>query len=109
MRSIRVAATGVSVALLIGACASDPVTDTSREVNFTPCSETECSGNLPSGAEFEILLPEDWGGSLAIFSHGLRPGDEDEADEATEADANVPLRAEGKFAARGLRHNHRTS
>ena len=79
MRSIRVAATGVSVALLIGACASDPVTDTSREVNFTPCSETECSGNLPSGAEFEILLPEDWGGSLAIFSHGLRPGDEDEA------------------------------
>lgn len=61
------------MALVIGACASDPVTDTSREVGFTPCSETECSGTLPSGAEFEILLPEDWGGSLAIYSHGLRP------------------------------------
>jgi pimeloyl-ACP methyl ester carboxylesterase len=76
MRWIRVATTVVVAALLISACGSDPVTDTSRGVEFTPCSETECSGTLPSGAEFEILLPEDWGGSLAIFSHGLRPGSE---------------------------------
>jgi pimeloyl-ACP methyl ester carboxylesterase len=27
---------------------------------------------LPSGADFEILLPEDWGGTLALYSHGLR-------------------------------------
>lgn len=79
MRSFRVAATGAAVALVISACGSDPVTDTSQEVSFTPCSETECSGILPSGAEFEILLPEDWGGSLVIFSHGLRLGAEDEA------------------------------
>jgi len=58
--------------LTLTACGSDPVTDASQNVAFTSCSQTECAGTLPSGAEFEILMPEDWSGSLAIFSHGLR-------------------------------------
>lgn len=62
--------------LLLAGCSGSSVADSSAEVEFVPCSETECSGVLPSGADFEILLPEDWGGSLALFSHGMRmPGD----------------------------------
>lgn len=85
MQPIRVAAVGTAVALLIASCSVDPVTDAGHDINFTPCSETECSGTLPSGAEFEILLPEKWGGSLVVFSHGLRSGAEPEAPKGGQA------------------------
>lgn len=75
MRRIGPVLAGLA-ALLLAGCSGSSVADSSAEVEFVPCSETECSGVLPSGAEFEILLPEDWGGSLALFSHGMRmPGD----------------------------------
>ena len=70
----RAGVIGLSAVFLATACSSDPITDASDNVEFTPCNETECSGTLPGGADFEILLPEDWGGSLALFSHALRSG-----------------------------------
>ncbi|MCH9815743.1 MAG: lysophospholipase [Actinomycetia bacterium] len=72
MRFLRPAVLcGVS-ALALSACGANSVTDTSEQVGFSSCSEVECSGTLPSGADFEILLPEEWGGTLAIYSHGPR-------------------------------------
>jgi hypothetical protein len=61
-----------AAALALAACGGNSVADGNADLEFVPCSETECSGVLPSGAEFEILLPEEWGGSLALFSHGMR-------------------------------------
>lgn len=61
----------VVVAALLAGCASDPVRDGSDDVTFTPCSSADCTGTLPSGAEFDIIMPEDWNGTLALYSHGL--------------------------------------
>jgi pimeloyl-ACP methyl ester carboxylesterase len=82
MGTMRWTVTGVVAVLVLGACGSNPVTDSDADIGFTPCAEIECSGTLPSGAEFEIVLPQDWGGSLALFSHGMRTG----AEGATEPD-----------------------
>jgi pimeloyl-ACP methyl ester carboxylesterase len=62
----------VAGALLLAGCGADPVAEDSADVVFVPCSEAECSGRLPSGADFEILMPETWNGSLALYSHGVR-------------------------------------
>ena len=59
------------IAVVLSGCGSDPVTDANNDVTFTSCSTADCAGTLPSGAEFDIILPEDWNGTLAIYSHRL--------------------------------------
>ncbi|MEZ5116859.1 MAG: hypothetical protein R2737_11380 [Candidatus Nanopelagicales bacterium] len=64
-------------ALLLTACTSSsgttsPVFDQSDDVPFTGCDQVACSGTL-EGANYEILLPEKWNGTLLIYSHGYRP------------------------------------
>ena len=60
-----------AVALVLSGCGSDPTKDAGADVPFTSCSTADCAGTLPSGAAFDIILPEDWNGTLAIFSHRL--------------------------------------
>ena len=70
----RILGAAVSAALTastVAGCSSDPVRDSSSDVPFTPCSAADCTGTLPSGAEFDIIMPEDWNGTLAIYSHRL--------------------------------------
>ncbi len=71
MRRIGTAIAVAGIVALAG-CSGNSAADSDADVEFVPCSQTECSGVLPSGADFEILLPDDWGGTLAVFSHGLR-------------------------------------
>lgn len=72
-----VAASVVAAAVVLASCSSTGaeqapslVTDQSDDVAFTDCAE-QCSGVL-DGAEYEILLPETWNGSLLLYSHGYR-------------------------------------
>ena len=72
MRRFPLAVVGAAAFALVAAgCASDPVTDPDNDVTFTACSSADCAGTLPSGAEFDIILPEDWNGTLAIYSHRI--------------------------------------
>lgn len=71
MRRIAAATAAACLSVLVAGCGSDPVRDLSEDVAFTSCSQVECAGTLPSGADFDIILPDDWNGTLAIFSHGL--------------------------------------
>lgn len=72
MRRISsVVASAAIFAVVLSGCGSDPVTDPDNDVTFTSCSSADCAGTLPSGAEFDIILPEDWNGTLAIYSHRL--------------------------------------
>lgn len=64
-------ATCAIVALAASGCGANPVQDPGNDVAFTACSNVDCAGTLPSGAEFDIIMPEDWNGTLAIFSHRL--------------------------------------
>lgn len=64
-------ATCAVVAVVASGCGADPVQDLANDVAFTACSAVDCAGTLPSGAEFDIIMPEDWNGTLAIFSHRL--------------------------------------
>ncbi|MFN8126782.1 MAG: hypothetical protein U0R64_09785 [Candidatus Nanopelagicales bacterium] len=67
-RFLPVAACAV---LLVSGCAADPVKDASSDVSFTACSAIDCAGTLPGGATFDVIMPEHWNGSLAIFSHRI--------------------------------------
>lgn len=71
----RVIAAAASLVLVTTGCSGsgaepDPVRDTSDEVAFTPCGD-QCSGTL-NGAEYQILLPQKWNGTLLLYSHGYR-------------------------------------
>ncbi|MDP4013673.1 MAG: hypothetical protein U0990_10535 [Candidatus Nanopelagicales bacterium] len=71
MARVAVSATVVVASLLAASgCAVNRVTDPNPDVGFTPCTQVECSGELPSGSAFEIMMPQTWNGSLAIYSHG---------------------------------------
>lgn len=76
-----VVAGSLGMVLSLASCGGDPVHDTSEDVSFHPCSEVECAGTLPSGAEFDVIMPVDWNGTLAIYSHALvsEDGDQDQA------------------------------
>ena len=80
-------ALAVVAALLLAGCGADPVAEDSADVVFVPCSEAECTGRLPSGADFEILMPETWNGSLALFSHGVRMPEESRRKGAAKQEA----------------------
>lgn len=70
-RIFQVASCAAVLTVALAGCASDPTTDADADVPFTPCSAVECAGTLPGGADFDIILPENWNGTLAIFSHRL--------------------------------------
>ncbi len=55
-----------------GSATQTTVRDTNNEVPFNGCSEeVTCTGTL-EGANYEILLPTQWNGTLLIYSHGYR-------------------------------------
>lgn len=98
--------TGASVGVVVGSlvlagCGGDPVTDTSEDVAFTPCTQVECSGTLPSGAEYDILLPDTWNGTLAVFSGGLNsagnrdPQSDETSPEPTPTSGTTDVRPTG--------------
>lgn len=71
------AALAVAAILLTASCSSggsetnaDRVRDQNDDVAFTDCAGA-CSGSL-KGADYQILMPEKWNGSLLIYSHGYR-------------------------------------
>jgi pimeloyl-ACP methyl ester carboxylesterase len=44
---------------------------TDDDVAFNNCDEVACEGDL-DGAAYQILLPEQWNGTLMLYSHGYR-------------------------------------
>jgi pimeloyl-ACP methyl ester carboxylesterase len=75
-RHLRWAGALAAVLFLTGCSDSQPeagadlVRDTSDDVEFLDCAE-DCTGEL-NGAAYSILLPEQWNGSLLLYSHGYR-------------------------------------
>jgi len=65
-------------ALLLAACSSAAVAPTARDqsddVPFTGCDQVACTGVI-NGAEYEIVMPDKWNGTLLIYSHGYRPAE----------------------------------
>jgi pimeloyl-ACP methyl ester carboxylesterase len=65
-------------ALLLSACstaaAAPTVRDQSNDVPFTGCDQVACTGVI-NGAEYEIVMPDQWNGTLLIYSHGYRPAE----------------------------------
>ena len=70
MRRLGLLLLAVVSVVLAGCSSAETVEQESLE--FTSCSEAECSGKLASGAEFEILMPESWTGTLVLFSPGIQ-------------------------------------
>lgn len=63
--------------LLVAGCsaaASTPERDTSTDVPFTGCDSVACTGTI-EGADYEIVMPQTWNGTLLIYSHGYRPAE----------------------------------
>jgi hypothetical protein len=57
---------GMSAAIVLTACG------VAQDGFSTPsCEEVACTGVL-NGAAYEILLPEEWNGTLVLYSHGYR-------------------------------------
>ena len=44
---------------------------TRTDVPFTSCDEAKCTGEL-DGAAYEIRMPDEWNGTLLLYSHGYR-------------------------------------
>jgi pimeloyl-ACP methyl ester carboxylesterase len=44
---------------------------TREDVPFTGCGDVECEGEI-AGAAYEIQMPEQWNGTLMLYSHGYR-------------------------------------
>jgi len=76
--TLRIPALVAAGALLLTACgstvATSPVRDQSNDVPFTGCDQVACTGVI-NGAEYEIVMPETWNGTLLIYSHGYRPAE----------------------------------
>lgn len=75
MSRARIAALG-AVAALLAACSSASAIPTSRDsstdVPFTGCDQVACVGTI-DGADYEIVMPTTWNGTLVIYSHGYSP------------------------------------
>jgi alpha-beta hydrolase superfamily lysophospholipase len=52
------------------AVATAPVVESASPVAFTDCAE-QCEGEI-DGAKYRILLPDEWNGTLLLYSHGYR-------------------------------------
>lgn len=74
---VRLLALATAAALLLAGCGDTGGDRAARErddatdVEFTPCDEAECAGEI-DGARFEILMPDTWNGTLLLYSHGYR-------------------------------------
>ena len=76
---VRLLAAGAAAALLLVGCGDDGGGEDratrertqATDVSFTSCDEAECEGEI-DGAEFAILMPESWNGTLLLYSHGYR-------------------------------------
>jgi len=75
---------GLALPLAIGGCASSG--SSLGGGNTTPVSTPKpgtIKGQLSDGASYLIQIPENWNGTLALFSHGLRcPTEENPATDA---------------------------
>ena len=66
-----------ALALGLGACSDDGAAEaggeraTRTDVPFSGCEDVGCTGEL-DGAAFEIVMPEQWNGTLLLYSHGYR-------------------------------------
>ncbi len=75
-RALPVAALAAA-ALVLAACGSDGGTATDKErdqstdVAIKSCEEVTCEDTL-DGAAYKLLLPEQWNGTLLLYSHGYR-------------------------------------
>lgn len=58
--------------LVLAACSGTAAEDSTEPAGLPDCSTVGCVGIL-DGAAFEIVLPEEWNGTLLIYSHGYRP------------------------------------
>ncbi len=79
---IRAAAAAAACTLLVGCSAaseadepdagqgSQPSVSAPAAVAFTDCGEA-CKGEI-DGAKYRILLPDEWNGTLLLYSHGYR-------------------------------------
>lgn len=99
LRSAAVAGLLAAVVVLPG-CSTGSGTDSfqGQEVQFTACTD-QCQGEI-GGAEYQILMPEKWNGTLLLYSHGYRsafPTPPDNAPVQTGAEP-VPGYSEGKRA-----------
>ena len=74
----RVTACAGAAMLLAGCAASaaapPPERDSSTDVPFVGCETVACTGSI-NGAEYEIVMPDTWNGTLLIYSHGYRPAE----------------------------------
>jgi pimeloyl-ACP methyl ester carboxylesterase len=75
----RVAVAAGLVGVLSAGCSSGgaagdrsaEVRSTADHVAFTGCDKVACTGTL-DGAAYQIQLPQDWNGTLLLYSHGYR-------------------------------------
>jgi hypothetical protein len=76
IRPIYVASVSVA-ALILSACSAATIPtsrDASTDVAFTACTDATCTGEI-NGADFEIVMPDTWNGTLLLYSHGYRPAE----------------------------------
>lgn len=73
-RSVQLLLIGSATALGLAACTSTSVPvvrSTATDVPFTSCDQATCTGEI-DGAKFEIVMPQQWNGTLLLWSHGIR-------------------------------------
>lgn len=77
MKGLALAAAALAGSVVLASCSSagsdeagSLVTDQGDDVAFTDCA-AKCAGTL-DGAEYQILLPTTWNGTLLLYSHGYR-------------------------------------
>lgn len=63
----------LTLAASLAACtaATDAPAVDSTDVPFASCAEVACTGTL-DGANYEIVMPTTWNGTLLLYSHGYR-------------------------------------
>ncbi|MFG2650415.1 alpha/beta hydrolase family protein [Streptomyces sp. NPDC048436] len=86
-RTARQPAVGLAALLLLVAAAP---------ASATPSTSGHVEGTLPSGAAYMIDTPDDWNGTVLLFSHGYRPeGSPNPAVNAPDETAKKLLLKEG--------------
>ncbi|WP_194266085.1 alpha/beta hydrolase family protein [Arthrobacter yangruifuii] len=78
---------GVAVSLALTAA---PATATAAEP-----SAAELTGTLPNGATWTAQVPQDWNGTLVLYSHGFRPGPDNPAEDTGFASTTSALTDRG--------------
>ncbi len=88
--------TGLSAgALVLAGCGSNGDStasqerDTSTDVPIKTCEQVTCEDSL-DGAAYKLLLPEQWNGTLLLYSHGYRQAEAAPPDFETPSTAPEP-------------------